>query len=417
MNAKFDYIKDQLKQIKKDSMYRQLRPVKVANSHIIINNKKMINLCSNDYLGLGSIYRNNTNPKKKECNVSGYNQMQSSSRLVSGNDPSYKKIEAKLAKHKSQQAALIFPTGYMANIGVITAIAKRGDTIYSDELNHASIIEACRLSGAKIAIYKHNDTVDLERKIQKDGNNSKNKFVVTEGIFSMDGDFANLSQITEIAEKNGMITILDDAHADFVVGVKGKGSAAMSSVAAAPAVSTTTTTNTRAVQPSQKLLKKVDVYTSSLSKGLGSFGGYIASQSTVVDLCINKSKSFIYTSALPNVLVEHALQRLYMNHHTQRKKLQENTRDLIKGLKSVGYGNSITSNTHIIPIIIGDEKTAMKFGHHLTTNRVFAQPIRYPTVAKNKARIRVSVTAWLTDVQIQQAITAFEKAGKKFGII
>ncbi|MEK0366626.1 MAG: aminotransferase class I/II-fold pyridoxal phosphate-dependent enzyme, partial [Nitrosopumilus sp.] len=316
-----------------------------------------------------------------------FKQLQSSSRLVSGNDESYKKLEDVLAKHKSKQNSLIYPTGYMVNLGVISSIAKKGDLILSDELNHASIIESCKLSDAKVLIYRHNDMQDLQKKIKQKG---KNKIIITEGIFSMDGDFSYLKQITEISEKTNAITIVDDAHGDFVVGKDGKGTPSYFNVA-----------------------KKIDLYISSLSKGLGSFGGYVASQNNVINLCINKSKSFIYTSALPSFLIEYSLKRIESNRDKQKKKLEKNTKQLSQGLKQIGY--EINSKTHIIPIIIGSEKSAMTFGKFLFSNGVFAQPIRYPTVPKNQARLRISVTAWLSKEDIEKTLEIFEKAYTKFG--
>ena len=305
---------------------------------------------------------------------------------MSGNDESYKKLEDVLAKHKSQKSSLIYPTGYMANLGVISAIAKKGDLILSDELNHASIIESCKLSNAKVSIYKHNDMNDLRKKLKQSGNN---KFVITEGVFSMDGDFASLNQIAEISEKSNAITIVDDAHGDFVVGKDGKGT------------------------PNYfRVSKKIDMYVSSLSKGLGSFGGYVASQNNIIDLCINKSKSFIYTSALPSFLIEYSLKRIESNREKQRKTLENNVKQLSKGLTQIGY--EINSNTHIIPIIIGSEKAAIDFGEFLLDNGLFAQPIRYPTVPKNKARLRISVTAWLSHTEIERALEVLDKAHKKF---
>jgi glycine C-acetyltransferase len=274
----------------------------------------------------------------------------------------------------------------MANLGAIPAIAKKGDLILSDELNHASIIESCKLSGAKISIYRHNDMKDLKQKLNQ---KSKNKFVITEGIFSMDGDFSKLKEITEIAQKSNAIIILDDAHGDFVVGKDGKGTANYFGVS-----------------------KKIDVYISSLSKGLGSFGGYIASEKIVIDLNVNKSKSFIYTSAIPSILVEYSLRRFDSNREKQQKKLQENIKLISKGLQEIGY--TINSHTHIIPIIIGKEKTAMDFGKYLFQNGVHAQPIRYPTVPKNKARIRLSVTAWLSKKNIEKSLGVFDNAYTKF---
>jgi len=376
LKPKFSYINSQLEKIRKDDLYRQLRFGKVSGAFITINRKKLLNLCSNDYLGI---------PATKLAT----NQMQSSSRLVSGNDLAFNILEKKLAKHKSQQNALIFPTGYMANLGSITAIIQKGDQILSDELNHASIIEACKLSNAKISIYKHNDINDLKLKLDK---KYKRKFIITEGVFSMDGDFANLKEITEFAERKNIITILDDAHGDFTIGRDGKGSANYFNVS-----------------------KKIDLYISSLSKGLGSFGGYVASQKNVVDLCINKSKSFIYTSALPSIFVEYSIKRFDSNREKFRKKLGKNVHSISSGLKKMGY--KIDSKTHIIPIIIGQEKTALNFGKYLFDNGIYAQPIRFPTVPKNKARIRLSVTSWLTRKQIDGALSIFESAGKKFKIL
>ena len=371
---KLDFIDSELGEIKQNNLYRKLRYSKAKGAHITINGKKLLNLCSNDYLGI---------PTTKIQ----FKQLQSSSRLVSGNDESYKKLEDALAKHKSQQNSLVYPTGYMANLGAISSIAKKGDLILSDELNHASIIESCKLSDAKVSIYKHNDMQDLQKKLKQKG---KNKIVITEGIFSMDGDFSSLKQITEISEKAKAITVVDDAHGDFVIGKDGKGTPNYFNVT-----------------------KKVDLYISSLSKGLGSFGGYVASQNNVVDLCINKSKSFIYTSALPSFLIEHSLKRFESNRGKQKMKLEKNTKQLSKGLKEIGYETN--SATHIIPIIIGNEKSAMDFGKFLFNNGVFVQPIRYPTVPKNQARLRISVTAWLSKADIEKTLEIFEKAYTKFG--
>ena len=370
---KLNFIDLELKKIKKNNIYRKLNYSTAKDSHITINGKRLLNLCSNDYLGI---------PITKMQS----SQLQSSSRLVSGNDDSYKKLEKVLAKHKSQQNSLIYPTGYMTNLGVISAIASKGDLIISDELNHASIIESCKLSDAKITVYKHNDMDDLQTKLKQKG---VKKFVITEGIFSMDGDMSKLKQITEISEKKNAITIVDDAHGDFVIGKDGKGT------------------------PNHlNVTKKIDLYISSLSKGLGSFGGYVASQNNVIDLCINKSKSFIYTSALPSFLIKHTLERFESNREKQKKKLEKNIKQLSDGLKEIGF--EINSSTHIIPIIIGKEKSAMNIGEFLKSNGVYAQPIRYPTVPKNQARLRISVTAWLSKTEITEALLIFEKAYRKF---
>lgn len=373
MNPKFSFVDSELRQIKQNHLHRKLRYGKVSGATISINGRNLINLCSNDYLGIP---------------ISSFRptQLQSSSRLVSGNDESYKILEEKLAKHKSQQSSLIFPTGYMANLGAISTIAKKGDLILSDELNHASIIEACKLSGAKVSIYKHNNMEDIQKKIKQ---KSKNKFVVTEGVFSMDGDFSRLKELTEITQKNNAISILDDAHGDFTVGNDGKGTADYFGVS-----------------------KKIDLYISSLSKGLGSFGGYVASEKKIIDFTINKSKSFIYTSALPSILIDYSLRRFDSNRIKQQKKLEKNRQLLISGLKQIGL--LVNSKTHIIPIIIGKEDKALDFGKFLYNNGIFAQPIRYPTVSKNQARIRLSVTAWLSKRHIEKTLEVFDRAFVKF---
>ncbi|HXV65857.1 MAG TPA: pyridoxal phosphate-dependent aminotransferase family protein [Nitrosopumilaceae archaeon] len=375
MKPKLTFVNNQLDKIKKADLYREMKYGQVKGSHIIINGKNLINLCSNDYLGIN--FSNKLT-----------SQMQSSSRLVSGNDILFKVLEKKLAKHKSQESSLIFPTGYMANIGAITSIIGKNDLILSDELNHASIIEACKITGSKVKIYKHNDIDDLSYKLT---NNFKRKFVITEGIFSMDGDMANLKKITEVSEKKNAIIILDDAHGDFTLGKDGKGTADYFSIS-----------------------KKIDLYVSSLSKGLGSFGGYVASQENIIDLFINKAKSFIYTSALPSFIVQHSLNKFNSNREKQRIKLWKNVKFFSSGLKQMGI--NIDSTTHIIPIIIGKEKTALEFGKYLFNRGIYAQPIRYPTVPYNQARIRVSLTAWLSKKQIEKTLEVFESAIRKFNI-
>jgi glycine C-acetyltransferase len=376
LKHKFDFVTETLEKIKTRNLYRKLQDNRVQGPYILFKKKKLVNLCSNDYLGLAN---------KKIPNM----QLQSSSRLVAGNDMSFNILEKKLAYHKSQESALIFPTGYMANLGSVPPLTRKGDLILSDELNHASIIDACRLSGAKIAVYKHNDMTDLGRKSQQ---KADRKFIVTEGIFSMNGDFAELRKISEIASKTNATLILDDAHGDFVTGRDGRGSAEHFGVA-----------------------KKVDVYVSSLSKGLGAFGGYVASRTEIRDLIVNTSRPFIYTSALPSFLVELALQRFSSNREIHRKKLLNNIKMMQKGLDSIGY--TFNSSSHIIPIIIGSEKKVMEFGKYLFDKGIFAQPIRYPTVSLGSARIRISVTALLAKEHIEKSIDVFESAGKKFGIL
>ena len=375
MKPKFGTLERKLSEIKKNNLLRTLLDSRIEKQYIKINKKKLLNFSSNDYLGI------------KSSRIK-YSQFQSSSRLVSGNDQSFKTLEKKLSKHKSQEKTIIYPTGYMANLGVVSALAGKQDTIFSDELNHASIVEACKLSGSKIKIFKHNDMDDLEKKIKKV---KGRKFLVTEGIFSMDGDWSKLNEITEIAEKKGLITILDDAHGDFVLGKDGRGTGEFFDVQ-----------------------KRIDVYISSLSKGLGSFGGYASGRKDLIDLCINTSKTFIYTSALPSSINQYSLKRFNSNRELYRKRLWKKINQFHNRLNEIGF--STTSTSQIIPIIIGSEKKAVAFSRFLMSKGIFAQAIRYPTVKKNQARIRISISGWLSEKEIELTMHILEKAKRKFNL-
>ena len=376
MKPKLDYVNIQLNNIRKNNLYRKMHDVVLDGPYITINSKRLVNFCSNDYLGI------------KELKIPN-KQNQSSSRLIAGNDKSFKILEDKLAKHKSQEDSLIFPTGYMTNLGVITTLVNKHDLVLSDEFNHASLIEACKMCGVKPSIFKHNNIDDLSNKIKQP---AKRKFIITEGIFSMDGDFSDIKTISEISQKNNAIIILDDAHGDFTIGNDGKGTA-----------------------NHFKVSKKIDVYISSLSKGLGSFGGYVSSKKNVIDLCINKSKSFIYTSALPTAIINDGIKRFDSNRETRRKMLWKNVEYFSSGLKKIGF--NIKSPSHIIPIIVGKEKLALEFSKYLFKNGIYVQAIRYPTVSRNQARIRISITARLTKKHITNALIVFEKAKNKFQLI
>ena len=375
MKPKFDILERKLNEIKKNNLLRTLQDSRIEKQYIKINKKKLLNFSSNDYLGI-------------KPSMIKHSQFQSSSRLISGNDQSFTILEKKLSKHKSQEKTIIYPTGYMANLGVVSALAGKQDTIFSDELNHASIVESCKLSGSKIKIFKHNDMDDLEKKIKKV---KGRKFLVTEGIFSMDGDWSKLNEIIEIAEKKGLITILDDAHGDFVLGKDGKGTGEFFNVQ-----------------------KKLDVYISSLSKGLGSFGGYASGRKDLIDLCINTSKTFIYTSALPSSINQYSLKRFNSNREAYRKRLWKKINQFHHRLSEIGF--STTSTSQIIPIIIGSEKKVIEFSKFLMTKGVFAQAIRYPTVKKNQARIRISISGWLSEKEIEISIDVLEKARSKFNL-
>lgn len=363
--------------IRNSGLLRKMIHATPDGPYVRIGRQKLLNFSSNDYLGL-------CGPRSLSANQSA-----ASSRLLSGNIPAYAKLESALATHSHHKGALVFPTGYMANVGVISAVAKKGDLIVSDAQNHASIIDACKMSGAKTAIYAHNDIKSLNSKLAMRG---RNKFVITEGVFSMDGDIAKVAEISETARRHGATTILDDAHGDFVLGTGGSGT------------------------PHMGYSKdKIDIYTSSLSKALGSFGGYIAADSQVIDLCVNRARTFIYTSALPGFIVEHIAQKLRAPKAAQRKRLAQNVKELHDTLDSLGLGID-GPRTHIVPIIVHNEKRALELGKILFKYGVLAQAIRYPTVRRNQARIRISITAWPTRDELGRGLDMLTRATRRLGI-
>jgi glycine C-acetyltransferase len=351
-----------------------------------------VHLCSNDYLGLSR------NKGILRQTVAGLNQVsQCSSRLIAGNVPELIEFEEKLAHHRSTESSLVYPTGYMANLGVITTIADKETIILSDELNHASIIDGCKLSGAKVKVFRHNDACHLEELIHMTPSYKK-KIVVLEGLFSMDGDLASLREICAVAKFSNAIMIVDDAHGDFIFG---NGSSYLFS----------------GVPSYLGVNSDVDIHTSSLSKALGCFGGYAATSKSVRDLLINKSRQFIYTSALPQHLCISGLASLTLAQEGNlQKKLFENIRFFGNRLKNIGF-TAEKPKSQIIPIIIGHEKLAVKFSKMLLEDGVFIQAVRYPTVQKGSARLRVSLTALHTVRQLKIALDSLESIGKKIKII
>jgi glycine C-acetyltransferase len=261
-----DSIELELDELKKNNLYRKPQTVEVYGAKVLVDGVKKIHLCSNDYLGLSR------NPGViKEAISSLHHMSQCSSRLVAGNSPKLLELEEQIAKHRDTESSLLYPSGYMANLGVITVLANKDTTIFSDELNHASIIDACRLSRATIQVFRHNDIEHLNGLLHS---TTCHKIVVTEGVFSMDGDFSALDQICRLAKDNKAIIVVDDAHGDFVFGSPG-------SYSGVPAYF--------------DVKEMIDVNVSSLSKALGCFGGYVASSRLVRELLVKKSRQFIYT--------------------------------------------------------------------------------------------------------------------------
>lgn len=381
-----EFIKEEISKLKTENLYRRLRIVENQNGSLIVDKKKIINFNSNDYLGLSSNQAIIKNMVKEFDEIS-----QCSSRLVGGNHINIEKLEQVLSKHRKTESSLVYTTGYSAVQGVISTLSDRDTTIFSDELNHASIIDGCRLGNAKMKIFRHNDTEHL---LELLGGVSGKKILVTEGIFSIDGDMSNLNSICNFAKEFGVFTIVDDAHGDFVFGKNGSGT------------------------PSElKVNNLVDIHISSLSKALGCFGGYVACNEMVRDYLINRSRQFIFTSALPTHLCNSALYAISIaKRGILQRRLFNNVRFLQNGLRKIGYdiGNSCSQ---IIPIHIGSENLAVKFADKLLLKGIFVHPMRFPTVKMGCAVLRLSLSASHTKEQLIYTLKELKNIGKKHKVI
>jgi glycine C-acetyltransferase len=375
------YFQDKLRELRKEHLYRDLRTiVDISNTVKGVNAPDVMNFSSNDYLGLS---RNRLLVKKlKTLPTSAISQC--SSRLISGNTESLENLEKALSKHRKTSSSLLYPTGFMANLGVLGCIADGETIIFSDELNHASIIDGCRMSRSKIQPFPHNDSIELEKVIKK--NNDKRKIIITEGIFSMDGDMADLSEIARISTENNCLLIVDDSHGDFIIGNN-----KLKDYSGTPSYFGVNRT--------------VDIHISSLSKGLGCFGGYVSCSKWVRKYLINKSRPFIFTSALPDYLAEIAMMSMQL---AKEGILQ------IKLYKNIDYFHKIANEqkinsrkieySPIIPILIGSEKKALDISKRLLRQHFFVQAIRYPTVKRNEARLRISLNSNHTQDQIYELL-------------
>ncbi|VFJ15476.1 aminotransferase class I/II-fold pyridoxal phosphate-dependent enzyme [Candidatus Nitrosocosmicus franklandus] len=378
----FTYFTNVLNKLNEDCLYRHLR---VVGEAIHQGNTKsgndICNFSSNDYLGLSK----NEDVIKKFRNLSLESVSQCSSRLISGNTLVLEKLEKALSKHRNTESSLLYPTGYMANLGVIGCIADRNTAIFSDELNHASIIDACKLSNAKTYVFSHNDTIELKKMVTN--SSERRKIIVTEGIFSMNGGYAQLDEISEIAEKYGCILIVDDSHGDFIVGDK-----KLKNYSGTPSLF--------------GVEQKVDIHISSLSKGLGCFGGYVSCPHLIRNYLINKSRSFIFTSALPEFLCELAMLSLELaKKGIQQERLENN----INYFQKIAHEQDIPGLVHgvqspINPIIIGSEKKTITISKKLLNRGYYVQGIRYPTVKKNEAQLRISLSSLHTYHQISALV-------------
>ncbi len=303
-------------------------------------------------------------------------------RLISGNLELFETLERDLARFLGLEAALLFSTGYMANLGVLTALAGPGDAIVSDELNHASIIDACQLSRARVGVFRHNDAHDLER-VARETADARRRVLVLDGVYSMEGDVARLEELVPVARAHGMMVVLDDAHGFGVLGVSGRGSAEHCGV-------------------------EVDLVIGNLGKALGSFGAFVACSSVVRDYLVNTSRSFIFTCALPPACAgaARAALQILASESWRRERLQARSERLRAGLRDAGYDTG-ASSTQIVPAIVGDNETVMRQCERALAAGVYVQGIRYPSVPEGSARLRFTPSCAHEPADIDQVIGLF----------
>lgn len=388
------FLNENLQALRDQGLYNEIDPVEGANGPIIqVRGKNLINLSSNNYLGLA------TNEELKHIakeTIDRYGVGAGAVRTINGTLDLHVKLEETLAKFKGTEAAISYQSGFNCNMAAISAVMDKNDAILSDQLNHASIIDGCRLSRAKIIAYNHSDMDDLRKKAKeaKESGLYNKVMVITDGVFSMDGDIAKLPEIVEIAKEFDLITYVDDAHGS---GVTGKGAGTVKHFG---------------------LQKEIDFQIGTLSKAIGVVGGYVAGKQNLIDWLKVRSRPFLFSTALPPgdvAAITRAVEML-MESTELHDKLWENGDYLKAGLKKLGF-NIGASETPITPCIIGDEKLTQEFSRRLFEEGVYAKSIVFPTVPKGTGRVRNMPTAAHTKEMLDDAIATYEKVGRELGVI
>ncbi|MBJ7947546.1 glycine C-acetyltransferase [Bacillus cereus group sp. N24] len=388
------FLEENLEDLKSKGLYNVIDPLESPNGPIItIGGKEYINLSSNNYLGLAT---DNCLQEAAIGAIHKYGVGAGAVRTINGTLDLHIKLEETIAKFKHTEAAIAYQSGFNCNMAAISAVMDKNDAILSDELNHASIIDGSRLSRAKIIVYKHSDMEDLRQKAiaAKESGLYNKLMVITDGVFSMDGDIAKLPEIVEIAEELDLMTYVDDAHGS---GVLGKGAGTVKHFG---------------------LSDRVDFQIGTLSKAIGVIGGYVAGKQNLIDWLKVRSRPFLFSTALTPADAAACMRsiEILMESTELHDRLWENGRYLKQGLKELGF-NIGESETPITPCIIGDEILTQEFSRRLNEEGVYAKSIVFPTVAKGTGRVRNMPTAAHTKEMLDEAILKYEKVGKEMGII
>lgn len=368
---------NELNKLKQDSCFRKLIPVDKNGDYIFLDNKKYLNLNSNDYLSIAS----DEKIRKDFLNGADYALGSTSSRLLCGNDSVYQELE-NLLSTLFNKPSLVFNSGYHANVGIISALAKKGDVIFSDKLNHASIIDGMKLSGADFYRYKHLNYNHLRELLEKHRNDCKNAFIISESLFSMGGDVADLKKLVELKEEFGAVLIIDEAHSFGVYGDNGLG-----------------------IAQEQNLIDKIDVIVATFGKAVGSMGAFCVADGILIDYLKNKSRTLIFSTALPEINIafsKYVIENIFPTLGEKRKHLFE-TADKFRNLLKENNFKTI-GNSYIIPIVFGENEIAVEKSNKALENGYYLLPIRHPTVAQGSARLRVSLTSNLEFGQIEKLV-------------
>jgi len=391
--SKLDFLTQEINDLKEQGLYNNIRTIGSAQgARLIVDGKDVLNFCSNNYLGLANhpkIVQAAKDATKK------YGVGPAAVRSIAGTTDLHVQLEERLAKFKGAEDVITFQSGFTANLGTISALVGKEDVIFSDRLNHASIIDGCRLSGAKIIAYEHNDPGALEDAIKEHASNYRRALIITDGVFSMDGDIAPLPDLVEVARKYDILIMVDDAHGEGVLGKGGRG-----------------------IVDHFGLHGKVDIEVGTMSKAFGVVGGIVAGEKVIIEWLRQRGRPFLFSSAVtaPDAAACLAAVDLLEESTTLVDKLWANAKYFKEEMKKLGFDTGV-SETPITPVMLGEAPLAQQFSRELFENGVFAMAIGFPTVAKGKARIRVMISAAHDNDDLGQGLEAFAKVGRKLGVI
>ncbi|RME57245.1 MAG: glycine C-acetyltransferase [Caldilineae bacterium] len=387
-----EWFEKQIAELRESGLYTTIRTIESPmDAWVVINGQRKLNFCANNYLGLAN------HPRLREAAKRAIDQMgigPGAVRTIAGTMSLHVELEEKLAAFKKAEACITFQSGFMANLATVPALVGRGDVIFSDELNHASIIDACRLSRATIVRYAHNDVDDLRRKVAENPSDGR-RLIVTDGVFSMDGDIAPLPEIVQVAEESGCMTMVDDAHGEGVLGEGGRG-----------------------IVDHFGLHGRVDVEIGTMSKAFGVVGGMVAGNRVIVEWLRQRGRPFLFSSAMtvPDVAACIEAVDILQESADRVERLWSNAAFFQEEMKRMGFDTG-HSQTPITPVMLGEAPLAQAFSRRLFEEGVFATAIGYPTVPQGKARIRVMNSAAHSKDDLEFGLAAFEKVGKELGVI